>query len=103
MVHSTSNQISNHISTHCARFIEVQAFFKQWCLSHSLFQTGVHVVLYIIFKQIAKVVLSIEGKKLAFVKVWIIVEGAEFLACKLIVQAVITLKGFVFSMITHIN
>ena len=103
MVHSTSNKISNRISAYCARFIEVQTFIKQWFLSHSLFQTGVHVVLYIIFKQVAKVVLPIEGKKLAFVKVRVIVEGTEFLAFKLIVQAVITLKGFVFSMFTDIN
>ena len=93
----------NYISTHCTRFIEVQAFIKQRRWSHSLFQTGVHVVFYIILKQIAKVVLSIKGKKLAFVKVWVIIKGAEFLAFELIVQAVITLKWLVFSMFTKTN
>jgi hypothetical protein len=97
-----SNQISNHIITYCTRFIEVQAFIKQWCWSHSLFQTRVNEVLYIIFKQITKVVQSIEGKKIAFVKVRVIIKGADFLAFKLIVQAE-NLKWLVFSMFTNIN
>ena len=89
-------------TTHCARFIKVKTFIKWWCWSHSLFQAGAHVVLYIIIIKLTKVILSVIYEKRAFVVVRIrrIVNGTEFLASKFTPQVVMTFDGIVVSVIT---
>ena len=92
-------------TTHCARLIEVKTFIKRWCWSHSLFQAGAHVVLYIIIIKLTEVILSIIYEKGAFVIVRIrrIVDGTELLAPKFTPQVVMTFDGIVVSMITLFN